>query len=86
MLQSLNVKNPKAYQLATELARLQGKTLTAVVIAALEQQLAQERRKASQENKAERMLAFADWFSKGMAPGSHSSRHAELYGEDGMPV
>ena len=34
---------------------------------------------------AERILAFADRFAPGMAPGSKSSGHAELYGDDGMP-
>ena len=82
----MNVKNPKAYQLAEELARLQGKTLTAVVIAALEQQLAEEKRKNDQGARAARLHAFAIEFAKGMKPGSNSAAHADIYDENGMPV
>ncbi|MDP9172140.1 MAG: type II toxin-antitoxin system VapB family antitoxin [Acidobacteriota bacterium] len=87
ILQSLNLKNPRAYALASELSRLTGENLTAVVITALEQRLEAERRKrGAGGTTAEKILAFAERFSQGMAPGSRSEDHAaELYGADGMP-
>ena len=81
----MNLKNPKAYSLAAELTRLTGESLTSAVIAALEQRLEVERRKRANRTTAERILAFADRFAPGVAPGSKSSDHAELYGDDGMP-
>jgi hypothetical protein len=71
--------------LAAELTRLTGESLTSAVIAALEQRLEVERRKRANRTTAERILAFADRFAPGVAPGSESSDHAELYGDDGMP-
>ena len=84
ILQSLNLKNPKAYLLASELAKLTGETLTTAVIASLEQRLEAERRKRGGRT-AKNILAFADRFAAGMSPGSHSANHAELYGDDGLP-
>lgn len=86
ILQSLNLKNPRAYTLASELSRLTGESMTAVVITALEQRLDAERHKHGGSTTAEKILAFAERFAPGMAPGSHSAAHgAELYGDDGMP-
>jgi antitoxin VapB len=86
ILQSLNLKNPRAYLLASELSQLTGESLTAVVITALEQRLEAERRKRGSRTTAEKILAFAKRFAPGMAPGSRSADHAtELYGDDGMP-
>ena len=84
ILQSLNLKNPKAYSLAAELSHLTGESLTGAVIAALEERLEAERRKRG-GTKAERILAFAKRFAKGMPPGVRSEGHVELYGADGMP-
>jgi len=85
ILQSLNLKNPRAYSLASELSHLTGESLTATVITALEQRLESERRKRGSRT-ADRILAFAERFAPGMAPGSHSENHAaELYDDEGMP-
>ena len=63
-----------------------GETLTTVVITALEQRLEAERRKRGGRTTAEKILAFAERFAPGMAPGSRSVDHArDLYGDDGMP-
>ncbi|MES1260731.1 MAG: type II toxin-antitoxin system VapB family antitoxin, partial [Acidobacteriota bacterium] len=87
ILQSLNLKNPKAYALASELSHMTGESLTAVVIKALESRLEAERRKRGGPTTAERILEFAERFTAGMAPGSRSADHAaQLYGDDGMPV
>jgi antitoxin VapB len=81
----LNLKNPRAYSLASELAHLTGESLTTTVINALELRLEAERRKHGGNTTAEKILAFAERFAQGMAPGSNSADHAELYGDDGMP-
>ena len=87
ILQSLNLKNPRAYSLASELSHLTGESLTAAVITALEQRLEAERRKRGGSTTAEKILAFAERFAPGMAPGSRSAAHAaDLYGDDGMPL
>lgn len=77
--------NPRAYELASELARLTGESLTQAAITALEQRLAAETERRSGRSTAERMLEFADRFSAHVKPGSKSGDHADLYGEDGLP-
>jgi antitoxin VapB len=66
----LNLKNPRANSLVSQLSELTGETLTAVVITALEQRLKAERRKRGGCTTAEKMLAFAERFAPGMAPGA----------------
>lgn len=86
ILQSLNLKNPRAYSLASEISQLTGESLTSVVITALEHRLAEERRKRGGSTTEERILAFAERFAPGMAAGCRSADHAaDLYGDDGMP-
>jgi antitoxin VapB len=83
---SLNVKNPRAYELASQLAELTGESLTGVVIHSLEERLLEERRKRARTTAAARILAFADRFAAGMSPDHGSADHASLlYGDDGMP-
>ena len=83
---SLNVKNPKAYELATQLSEMTGESLTDAVIRSLETRLAQERRRLlGEDSKAKRILAFSERFAAGMNREAHSSGHADLYGDDGMP-
>lgn len=83
---SLNLKNPRAHELATRLSELTGESLTTAVIRALEERLDQERRKKGQKSTAERILGFADRFARGMPPECTSADHAGLlYDEDGLP-
>ncbi len=82
---SLNVKNPLAYDLASQLAELTGESLTGAVIHSLEARLLEERRKRARTTTAARMLAFADRFAPGMSPEYGSVDHASLYGDDGLP-
>jgi antitoxin VapB len=81
----LNLKNPRAYTLASELSHLTGESLTAAVIAALEQRLETERRKRGGKTTADEILAFVEKFASHMRPGCRSEDHADLYGEDGLP-
>lgn len=83
---SLNIKNERAHQLASELAHLTGESLTTAVLRALEQRLEAERERRGKQGKAERMLEFARRFAAGMPPSLRSEDHATLlYGEDGLP-
>lgn len=82
---SLNIKNPRAQQLANDISQLTGESLTTVVIRALEERLEAERGKRSTMKKSERILAFAKRFSSGLPAGFRSTDHATLYGEDGLP-
>lgn len=85
ILVSLNLKNPKAYELASELSKITGESLTTAVINALEQRLERERQKAGGKTKAARMLAFAQRFAAGLDPALKSEDHAWLYDENGLP-
>ena len=82
---SLNVKNPQAHDLARELAELTGESLTAAVMTSLDERLQRERQRRMTRKKAERILDFAERFSAGMPGDAHSSEHADIYGEDGLP-
>ncbi len=82
---NLNLMNPKAYLLASELARLTGESLTDAVIVALEQRLEAERTKIGSGRTAETILAFAKRFSPGINPGSHSSDHGVMFDDSGLP-
>jgi len=82
---SLNLKNPKAHELATELSKITGESLTTAVITALEQRLSRERYKAGGTSKAARMRVFAKRFAAGLDQSLKSEDHAWLYDENGMP-
>jgi antitoxin VapB len=82
---SLNLKNPRAYELAAELSKITGESLTTAVINALEQRLASERQKAGGKSKADRIRAFAARFAEGIDPTLKSEDHALIYDEYGLP-
>ena len=87
ILVSLNIKNPKAYELAHQIAALTGETLTSVVVAALQQRLEEEKSKlVGVKSKSERMMEFATRFKAGMDPTFRSEDHTTmLFDEDGLP-
>jgi hypothetical protein len=62
-----------------------GESLTDTVIRSLEARLAEHRRRLMGETTAKRILAFGERFAAGMNSDSHSSGHAGLYGDDGLP-
>lgn len=85
-MQSLNLKNPEAHKLASQLAQLTGESLTTAVIRAVEMRLEAERCLREPKTTAQRILAFADRFSAGLPPGLSSADHAQLlYDESGLP-
>ena len=83
---SLNIKNEEAYLLASELSRLTGQSMTAVVLDALRrrrQQLDQQQKKATQRKE---LMAIAKRCAAHLHPPLSAVQHGELlYGEDGLP-
>jgi hypothetical protein len=83
LMPALRLKNPRAYELAEELARLTRETLTAAVITARSARLVEER---GRRRRADEMLAFAAKFAPGIAAGITSAGHTGLFdAEGGMP-
>jgi antitoxin VapB len=83
---SLNLKNPRAHALATELAALTGESLTEAVIRSLEDRLRRERLRTGGKSTAERMIEFGRRFSEDFPPAVSSADHGDLlHGEDGLP-
>jgi antitoxin VapB len=81
----MNIKNPKASDVAAQLIELTGESLTTAVIRALEMRLAAERGKRAHFDRAEQMTAFAKRFASGMPRTASSADHADIYDEDGLP-
>lgn len=82
---SLNLKDPRAHELAARLAQRTGESLTAVVIRALEKSLHEADGRADGKTTAERILEFAGRFAQGMPRTCDSAGHADLYDEAGLP-
>ena len=54
----MNIKSPEARELAAELSKLTGDSVTKVVTTALREKLESERKKRSREGLAERLMAI----------------------------
>jgi antitoxin VapB len=84
---SLNIKSKEAHELAAELARLSGKSMTAVVTEALRHQLAQHRRRQNKEQRLAELLAIgrrcADHIHEPVSSVEHG---ALLYDDQGLPL
>ena len=81
----LSLKNPRAHELAAQIAAMTGESLTSVVIGALEERLRTEKIRRGGTGRAGKMLEYAARFASGMPRGLSSTDHARLYSEDGMP-
>jgi antitoxin VapB len=82
---SLNIKNPKTHQLASELARLTGESVTEAVTVAVRERL--ERLRSERDGSlADRMLAIGRDCASRLKEPYRSVDHAELlYDERGVP-
>jgi antitoxin VapB len=79
----LNIKNDRAHELATELAKITGESLTGAVTRALEERLARERKQRSVEEKVRAAMAIVHAAGGG---SGHSGDHDQLlYDERGLP-
>ena len=82
----LNIKNDETYQLAVELARLTGETMTGAITVALRERLEREKRERSVEARGQELRAIAERCAKLLGPGPSAVEHGDvLYDERGLP-
>lgn len=81
---SLNIKNPEAHALASELARLTGESMTRAVTEAIRERLEREQ---SRKQKAQRMTDLKAIARRAASHGWHGAETADdfLYDEQGLP-
>ena len=82
---ALNIRNPEAEQLATELARITGETKTAAVAKALRDRLARVRRDRDTMSLADRLVAIGRECAALPILDKRSADEILGYGEDGLP-
>lgn len=80
----LNIKDPEAYELASEIARHTGKSLTRVVVDALKHER-ETLKRIPAEIDMEKVRAILARFDSGPEGGSVRSVMEELYDERGLP-
>ena len=85
---TLNIKNEEAYSLVKELAELEGKSMTAVVIDAVREKLEREREPEAQSaGLADQLLAIGRSTAPLWSDYALSTRHGDLlYDEYGLPM
>ncbi len=83
---SLNIKNDEACQLASELARLTGETMTGAVTVALRERLEREKRHRGADALARELHAIGQRCASLLRPGPSAIEHGDLlYNEQGLP-
>ena len=86
MATPLNIKDPEAYQLASEIARHTGKTLTRVVVDALKHEREALRRGPQEIDISKVRQILADMHAMPVAdPRSVEDIFGDLYDEHGLP-
>ena len=82
----LNIKNDETCQLAGELARLTGETMTGAITVALRERLEREKRERSVEARVQELRAIAERCAQLLGPGPPAVEHGDvLYDERGLP-
>lgn len=83
---SLNIKNQKVYELASELARLSGQSMTSVVLKALVEQRKRLLDTTDVERRVGEYLSIGERCARYIQEPFRSTDHgAMLYDESGMP-
>ena len=83
---SLNIKNDEACQLASELARLTGETMTGAVTVALRERLEREKRHRGADALARELHAIGQRCASLLRPGPSAIEHDDLLdNEQGLP-
>ena len=86
IVMGLNIKNNETCQLAGELARLTGDTMTGAITIALRERLERERRVRGAEKRLQKMRFIAERCARLLAPGPSAVEHGDvLYDERGLP-
>ncbi|MGD0642082.1 MAG: type II toxin-antitoxin system VapB family antitoxin [Roseiarcus sp.] len=82
----LNIKNDVAHELAAELSKLTGESLTSAVTAALRERLDRERRRRGRSAVADRLMAMGKRYAA-LPDGAFASADEVLgYDENGLPT
>ncbi len=82
----LNIKNKEAHELAAELAKLTGRSMTAVVIDALRTELKQMQRYQEEGTRLEELMAIGRRCAAHIHQPVTALEHGEmLYDATGMP-
>ena len=81
---SLNIKSPEAHELAAELARLTGESMTRAVIEAIRERLEREKRKRDEDKLFAELMAIAEQCA-GYPRRNDRSLEEFLYDERGLP-
>lgn len=82
----LNIKNDETCQLASELARMTGETMTGAITVALRDRLERERRARNSKALARDLRAISERCAKLLRPGPPAVDHGDLlYDERGLP-
>lgn len=83
---ALNIKSEEAHEMAAELAKLTGKSMTAVVTEALRTQLQQIRRAQTKEARLEELLAISARCAAHIHQPTRAVDHGRmLYDDLGLP-
>ena len=83
---SLNIKNDETCQLAGELARLTGETMTGAITVSLRERLEREKRQRSAEALTRELHAIGQRCASLLRPGPAAVEHGNLlYDEQGLP-
>lgn len=81
---TLNIKNPEAHQLAAELARLTGESMTKAVTEAIRERLERERRKRNEDKLFAELMDIAEQCAA-YPRADDRSLEEFLYDERGLP-
>ena len=83
---SINIKNERTCQLASELAQLTGDTMTGAITIALRERLEREKRERSADARVHRILAIGKRCASMLGDGPSAVEHGDfLYDERGLP-
>mgnify|MGYP002070441667 FL=1 len=82
---SLNIKDERAHQLAKQLARLTGESMTHAVAVALEERLAREKAKRGRTGVAKRLKEIAERYAKLPVLDDRTADEIIGYDEHGVP-
>lgn len=83
---SLNIKNPEADRLATQLVALTGESKTHAVLEALRERLEREKQKRGRAGVAERLMAIGREYAALADRDLRSADEILGYDENGLPT
>jgi antitoxin VapB len=82
----LNLKDPEVRELAEELSRRTGETLTGAIKSALREKLDRDAGAENAADRYERMMAVVRGYSEQIGPRTMTDEEAVGYDENGLPT